>query len=94
MTRRSNAQLNIRSDTARRRVADLVRETGKTATQVVEEALQAYRPPPPAERPAAPPGTEWSGKLLVLQPTGGPPITLEQTNRWIDEDRSRDPFGG
>ena len=90
---RSNAQLNIRSDKARQRVADLVRETGKSAKQVVEDALQAYRPPPPAERPPAPEGMEWRGRFLVIKDTGGPRITLEETNRWIDEDRSRDPFG-
>jgi len=40
MSRRA-AQLNIRSDAARARVAELVAETGKSATQVVEEALQS-----------------------------------------------------
>lgn len=67
MTRRA-AQLNIRSDKAKQRVADLVGETGKTATQVVEEAVMAYRPPPPAERSPAPDGLEWRGRLLVSRP--------------------------
>jgi hypothetical protein len=95
MTRRA-AQLNIRSDAARARVAELVRETGKSATQVVEEAVIAYRPPPPAERPAAPEGMEWRGRFLVMKPTGGPPITTEQLLQAIDdarEDRARHILG-
>jgi hypothetical protein len=86
MTRRA-AQLNIRSDTARQRVADLVRETGKTATQVVEEALQSYRPPPPVERPPAPDGLEWRGRFLVEKDRGGPSISTEELLRRIDEAR-------
>lgn len=91
MTRRS-AQLNIRSDSARRRVDDLVRETGLSVTQVVEDAVLAYRPAPGASRPPAPEGMEWRGRFLVLKPTGGPIITMEDTNRAIDEDRNRDLF--
>jgi hypothetical protein len=64
MTRRA-AQLNIRSDKARQRVADLVHQTGKTATQVVEEALQAYRPPPPVERQPLPKGFEYRNGWIV-----------------------------
>ncbi len=91
MTRRSNAQLNIRSDEARRLVADLVRETGRTATQVVEEALQAYRPKPSAERPPAPDGLEWRGRFLVERETAEtrarPKLTLEEHLRLIDDAR-------
>jgi hypothetical protein len=95
MTRRA-AQLNIRSDKARQRVADLVYQTGKTATQVVEEAVMAYRPPPPTNRPAVPEGLEWRGRFLVMKPTGGPPITTEQLLQAIDdarEDRMRHILG-
>ena len=94
MTRRS-AQLNIRSDKARQRVADLVYQTGKTATQVVEEAVLAYRPPAAtvADPKNVPEGMEWNGKFLIFKSRGGPPETLEETNRSIEEMRNRDVFG-
>ena len=93
--KRRAAQLNIRSDKAKQRVADLIYQTGKTATQVVEEAVMAYRPPPlPTEaRPPAPEGTEWRGKLLVIKARGGKKETLEETNASIDAMRNRDLFG-
>lgn len=88
---RSAAQLNIRSNAARRRVSELVRATGKTATQVVEEALLAYRPPPPLERPLAPAGLEWRGNFLVEAATpealARPPMTLQEHLAAIDEAR-------
>jgi len=93
MARKSTAQLNIRSTAARQRVDQLVRQTGKTVTQIVEDAVRAYRPPLPAERSPAPQGLEWKGRLLVVKPSGGPEITLEDTNRWIEDDRNRDLFG-
>lgn len=90
MSRRA-PQLNIRSDIARRRVDDLVRETGKSARQVVEEAVMAYRPPPPAGRPPAPEGLEWRGRLLVERETdqtrARPKMTREEHLRIIDEAR-------
>lgn len=87
MTRRSNAQLNIRSDKARQRVADLVRETGRTATQVVEEALQSYRPQPSAVREPAPEGLEWRGRFLVGKPSGKPSITADDLLQAIEDGR-------
>jgi hypothetical protein len=92
MARRSNAQLNIRSEAARRRVDDIVRETGKSVTQVVEEAVLAYRPEPTADRPPALQGFDWNGKFFVMKATGGPPITVEDVDRWIEDDRNRDLF--
>lgn len=91
MTRRA-AQLNIRSDAARRRVAELVAETGKSATQVVEEAISAYRPQPPVEE-TIPEGMVRRGRLLVFKGHGGPKITLEDTNRAIEAGRNRDLWG-
>lgn len=64
MSRRA-AQLNIRSDRARQRVAELVGQTGKTATQVVEEAVMAYRPPPPVELPELPEGFAYRNGWIV-----------------------------
>lgn len=89
MRRKNNAQLNIRSDYARERVDQLVRETGRSARQVVEEAVRAYRPPPSPKDEDLPPGMVRKGKLLVWTRSGGP-ITLEDTNRAIWEDRNRD----
>ncbi|QMW22520.1 hypothetical protein [Sandaracinobacteroides saxicola] len=45
MARSQSAQINIRSAFVRDRVSSLVRRTGMTATQIVEEALRAYVPP-------------------------------------------------
>ncbi len=64
MARRA-AQVNIRSDAARRRVDQLVAETGKSATQIVEEALQSYRPPPPVELPDLPEGFTYRNGWIV-----------------------------
>jgi Rv0623-like transcription factor len=88
MAQRSKPQLNIRSSEARRRVAELARETGKSATQIVEDAVRAYRPQPTADRPI-PEGMELVGRFLVTKPRGGSKITLEDTNRAIDADRNR-----
>ena len=86
MTRRA-AQLNIRSDKARQRVADLVYQTGKTATQVVEEAVMAYRPSSPVTREAAPEGLEWHGPFLVERDRGERSITTGELLMAIDEAR-------
>ena len=85
------AQLNIRSDAARRRVAELVAETGKSATQVVEEALQSYRPPPPVEE-VLPDGLIRKGKFLVFKADGRRRESIEETIAAINEDRDRDAF--
>lgn len=91
MRRRNNAQLNIRSDYARERVDQLVRETGKTARQVVEEAVRAYHPAPPAAKDDGnvPEGMIRKGRLLVWVGSARP-ITLEDTNRAIEAGRNRD----
>ena len=93
MTRRA-AQLNIRSDKARQRVADLVYQTGKTATQVVEEALQAYRPPPPVEQPPLPEGFAYRNGFIVQ--TAKLDLTPEQHMNAVAmarEDRDRHLIG-
>ncbi len=82
---RSLPQLNIRSAFARDRAAALSRQTGMTTTRVVEEALRAWTPPAPDDRPS-PPGMVRKGLIWVL--TGGKPVTLEQTNVSIEEDRN------
>ena len=92
MTRRA-AQLNIRSDAARARVAELIAETGKSATQVVEEALQSYRPPPLATE-VIPGDMIRKGKFLVFKADGRVGATMAETLAAIDEDRNRELFYG
>ncbi len=83
MARTNEAQLNIRSAYARERSTQLARATGMTATQVIEEALRAYSPPPTS----APRGRlVRRGPLLVM--TGGKPVTLEETNAAIEAART------
>lgn len=90
MARKSNAQVNIRSEFVRSRVRELAAETGKSATQVVEDAVRAYKPPPPDEDDL-PEGMMRVGWLVVRKSDGnGRVITLEDTNRAIEEDRNRD----
>ncbi len=67
MARKSNAQINIRSDFVRERAFALAAETGKTVTQVLEDAVRAYRPPPPVELEPVPDGFVVSGRILVQQ---------------------------
>ncbi len=96
MARKSTTQLNIRSAAARDRVAMLAAQTGKTMTQVVEEAVSAYRPPP-AVRSPAPDGFAWKGPFLIqLAPADQPMPTLEEHLAVIDdvrEDRTRHILG-
>lgn len=92
MATRSSSQLNIRSSKARERALQLAAETGKTVTQIVEEAVQAYRPPPPFDE-QLPSGLVRQGRFLVLASQGGAPMTLEETNEGIEAGRDRDLFG-
>ncbi len=83
MARSSAAQLNIRSDFARQRVHQIVRETGMSATQVVEEALRAYAPPIAHED--LPKGIVRKGRLLVF--VDGPSTTIDEIMSAIDAGR-------
>jgi hypothetical protein len=85
--RRENVQLNVRSRYARDRAAELSRQTGLTTTQVVEDALRSYVPPSLTEPM---PGLERRGHILVLASRGGPPITMEDTDRAIEAARLRE----
>lgn len=79
----NSAQLNIRSRFARERAALLAAQSGMTITQVVEEALRSYLPP--MERPSPAPLIR-KGALLV-KPSGGRRVTLEEANAAMDETR-------
>ena len=93
MARRSNAQLNIRSDAARARVAELVAQTGKSATQVVEEALHSYRPSPvDQDEGVLPAGLIRDGRFLIFKADGRRRETIEETIAAINEDRDRELF--
>lgn len=80
------AQLNIRSPYARERVRELVHRTGMTATQVVEEALRAYTPPPPVEERTG--RLVRKGRLLVMPANGRKPVTIEETQAAIEAVRT------
>lgn len=83
MARADTAQLNIRSRFARDRATELARASGMTTTQVIEEALRAYAPPPPDKPPR---GLVRKGRLLVL--TGGPTVTIEDVDAAIEAART------
>ncbi len=84
MPRTNVAQLNVRSQYARDRVDALTRQTGMTATEVVEEALRCYHPQVAADD--TPPGFTRKGWLLIPD-MEGPIITLEEANAALDEER-------
>lgn len=85
MSRAEHIQLNVRSAFARARAQELARLTGMTATQVVEDALRGYVPPGMAAR---------VGKLvrrgpILVRPTGGPKVSLEDANAALEAIRDR-----
>ena len=86
MKARRSQQLNVRSAFLRERVPQLAAETGLTATEVLEEAVRAYRPLRPVESFGG--RLHRKGKFLVFSSHDGRPVTLEQTNAAIEADRS------
>lgn len=85
MPRANEAQLNIRSRFARERATELARRTGMTATQVVEEALRAYSPPPPDDPPA---GLVRRGPILVMPAEGRSTVTVADVEEALEEIRN------
>jgi hypothetical protein len=86
MARVDNVQLNVRSAFARDRVHALSKLTGMTASEVIEDALRGYVPP------GLPANT---GKLvrrgaLLVRPSTGKRISLEEANEALDRSRERD----
>lgn len=73
MARVARDQFNIRSAYARRRAHDIARQTGMTASQVVEEALRAYAPSPSGTVGAL----VRKGPFLVL-PASGKKVGLDE----------------
>lgn len=86
MSRAEQIQLNVRSAFARARAQELARLTGMTATQIVEDALRGYVPPGTASK---------VGKLvkrgpLLVRPSGGAKVSLEEANAALDAVRERE----
>ncbi len=90
MARKSNAQINIRSDFVRERAFALAAETGKTVTQVLEDAVRTYRPPPLVELEPLPEGFEYGPAGFIIQ-TAELNLTPERHLNAVEEAReSRD----
>ncbi len=85
MSRADRVQLNVRSSFARKRVRELAQRTGMTATQVVEDALRGYVPPPPAARAGR---LVRRGAVLVC-PAAGKKVSLAQANAALAATRER-----
>jgi hypothetical protein len=86
MPRSQATQLNVRSAFARKRVNELAKRTGLSATQIVEDALRAYVPPPAVAE---------IGKLvrrgrILVQPAEGARVTLKQANAALTRSRERE----
>ncbi len=77
------AQLNIRSGAARTTAHAIAQHSGMTVTQVVEEALRAYAPPPKARA-----GLVQRGALLVL-PAKGARVSLAAAEAALAASRGR-----
>jgi len=86
MTSRSKSQVNIRSTFVRERAAQLAAQTGKSITQVVEDAVRAYRPAPLPEDEQLPDGFEIRNGFVVQT---GRKTSIEEILAAIEE--SRDP---
>ena len=88
MARAQPVQFNVRSAFAKARANELALQTGRTATQVVEDALRAYVPPGEIREVGR---LVRRGRLLVMprQP-GSKTITLEVANAALEASRERD----
>ncbi len=64
---------------------ELARKTGMTATRVVEEALRAYTPPPVAEV-----GSLVRRMGVLVRPSSGRTVTLEEADAEAEAGRNRD----
>jgi hypothetical protein len=82
MPRARPSQLNVRSAFAASRARELARQTGMTATQIVEDALRAYTPPGGGDGPLV-----RRGRVFVI-PAGARTVTLEEANAALDAARN------
>lgn len=86
MARADHVQFNVRSAFARGRAHALAKQTGMTATQIVEEALRAYVPPGSTAQAG---GLVRKGAILV-QPAAGRTISAAEADAALDAARERD----
>ena len=89
MARVEPSQLNIRSTFAKERATLIAAKTGLTVTRVIEEALRAYQPP---SRESPPPGGLVRKNGVLVKPSEGRRITLDEANTALEEDRSARPL--
>jgi hypothetical protein len=83
--------MNIRSDFVKKRAAEIAALTGQSMTQVVEDAVRAYRPPPQSGRERVPDGFEIKGRILVQKsPTRA--TSIDEILEAIEEGRNRPLF--
>lgn len=85
MSRADHVQFNVRSAFARARAHELAKLTGKTATQIVEDALRGYVPPGSAETVGR---LVQRGPLLV-KPAGSKRISAAEADAALDAMRER-----
>lgn len=86
MPRSDQTQFNVRSAFARTRANELAKQTGMTATEIVEDALRGYVPPgmnPPTG------GLVRRGRILI-KPAQGAKISLAEANAALNSVRERD----
>ncbi|WP_114954456.1 hypothetical protein [Sphingosinicella terrae] len=86
MSRQDHVQFNVRSAYARTRAHELARQTGMTATQIVEDALRAYVPPG---------ATQTAGRLvrrgpILVKPAGGRCVSLAEAETILKAIRERE----
>jgi hypothetical protein len=86
MARTDHVQFNVRSAFARARAQELAKLTGKTATQIVEDALRGYVPPGTAGKVGR---LVQRGPILV-KPADGKRISAEEAEAALNAARERD----
>ncbi len=86
MSRTEQTRFNIRSAFARKRAHELARQTGMTATEIVEDALRGYVPAAIAPRFDK---LVQRGPVLVL-PAAGSKISLKDANAALEAVRRRE----
>jgi hypothetical protein len=85
MPRANPAQLNIRSGFARARAQELARLTGRSVTEIVEDALRSYVPPAAALRT----GRLVQRGVILVRPAEGGIISQDEADAALDAVRER-----
>jgi hypothetical protein len=86
MSRADQVQFNVRSAFARARAQELAKQTGMTATQIVEEALRAYVPPVMTK----PVGRLVQDGPLLVMPSQGRTISAAEADAALNAVREGD----